>query len=403
MDKCEKCGMILNDDCVVAWKCKECGKAFEVTLGKLRKIQELKSKNADKHLLKCSSCGCSLDDGDEKIICKCSVCGNVSGGNLEYFTSANKDTDDEKINDNNQAIDLIECPECGKKILKDSKLCSYCGYPLGEKKSFHKSAKSLLLIAVILVALIVFFVIKAFPKCEHEYDEGIIKKEATCVDEGIKTFTCKLCSEEKTETIPLAEHTYDSGEITKEASCTEEGEKTLTCKLCGNEKVEPIKIKNHEYEEKIIKEATFEEEGIKTFICKNCGDSYTESILVRDDKVVLTVEEKINYEQDTSAWRFQPFVELICKIENMTDKDIKGISGKLIVNDLFGKHIITIDWDITGQNIPANGSITQKDYGVEINQFMDEHMRLYNTDYDDLKFEYKVKQIVYTDGTVESL
>lgn len=238
--------------------------------------------------------------------------------------------------------------------------------------------------------------------CKHEYDEGKITKEATCKEEGVKTYTCQLCGEEKTEAIPLAEHTYDSGKVTKEATCTEEGEKTLTCKTCGNEKVETIKTKNHEYEEKITKEATFTEEGIKTFTCKNCGDSYTETIPIRDDKVIFTVEDKINHEKDTSAWIFSPFVELICKIENMTDKDIKGIEGDLIVNDLFGKQIIKIGWDVTGEDIPANGFITQKGYGLEINEFMDTHMKLYNTDYDDLKFEYEVKQIVYTDGTTES-
>lgn len=201
--------------------------------------------------------------------------------------------------------------------------------------------------------------------CNHEYDGGKVTKEATCQEEGIKTYTCKLCNKEKTETIPLAEHTYDSGKVTKEA--------------------------------------TFTEEGLKTFTCKNCGDSYTEAIPVREDKVVLTVTNKINYEADVDAWRFSPFVELVYKIENMTDKEIKGVEGELVVKDLFGKKIITIGWDITGENIPANGSITQEGYGVEINQFMDVHMKLYNTNYDDLKFEYNVKKIVYADGTTESL
>lgn len=239
--------------------------------------------------------------------------------------------------------------------------------------------------------------------CEHEYDEGKITKEATCKEEGIKTFTCKLCGEEKTESTPLAEHTYDSGKVTKEATCAEEGEKTLTCKICGDKKVDSIKVKAHDYEEKITKDATFQEEGIKTLTCKNCGNSYTESIPVKDDKIILTVENKINHEKDTSAWRFNSFVELVCKIENMTDKEIKGIEGELIVNDLFGKEIMIIDWDITGKDIPANGFITQEGYGLEINEFIGTHMKLYNTDYDDLKFEYNVKQIVYTDGTTESL
>ena len=211
---------------------------------------------------------------------------------------------------------------------------------------------------------------------EHTYDTGKVTKKSTCTEEGIKTSVCKLCGEEKTEPLSLAEHTYDSGKVAKESTCTEEGEKTLTCKICGNEKVETIKIKDHDYEEKITKEATFKEEGIKTFICKDCEDSYTEAIPVRDDKVVLTVEDKINFEKDTSAWRFNSFVEFVCKIENMTDKDIKGIEGELIINDLFGKLILTVGWDITGEDIPANDFIIQKGYGLEINEFMDTNVKL---------------------------
>lgn len=237
--------------------------------------------------------------------------------------------------------------------------------------------------------------------CNHEYDEGEITKAATCKEEGTKTLTCKLCGKEKTETIPFAEHVYDNGKVKKDATCTEEGEKVLTCKVCGAEKTETIKMKEHNYEEVITKEATFTEEGTKTFTCKDCGYSYTESIPVRDDKVVLTVIDKINYEEDRDAWRFSPFVELVCKIENMTDKEIKGVEGELVVKDLFGKEIMTIGWDVTGENIPANGSITEEGYGLDINQFMDDDMKLYNTNYDDLKFEYNVKQIVYADGTTE--
>ena len=239
--------------------------------------------------------------------------------------------------------------------------------------------------------------------CEHEYDEGKITKEATCIEEGVKTFTCSLCGKEKTETIELAEHTYDNEKITKEATCTAEGEKVFTCEVCGNEKTEKIKTKEHNYEETVTQEATFTKEGIKTFTCKECGDSYTESIPVRDDKVVLTVVDKVNYDVDLDEWRYSPFVELICKIKNRTDKAIKGVQGELVVNDMFGEEITTINWDITGESIPANGSITQDGYGLEINQYMDDDMKLYTTDYDDLKFDYKVKQIVYEDGTNETI
>lgn len=239
--------------------------------------------------------------------------------------------------------------------------------------------------------------------CEHEYNEGIVTKEATCLETGEKIYTCNLCQKEKMESIPLADHKYDNGTITKEATCTEKGIKTLTCTVCNATNEEPIPTIAHEYTEDITKEATFEEEGIKTFTCKNCGDSYTESIPARDDKIVLTVIEKNDIPEDTSAWRFSPFVELMCRVENMTDKDIKGVQGVLTINDLFGVEILSMHWDITGEVIPAHSYIIQENYGLDINEFRNDHMKLYNTNYSDLQFEYKVTQIVYTDGTNEIL
>ena len=76
-NKCPKCGMNLNDDCIFVWKCPECGKAFKINFSKLEQVQEWKRNNVGNHLIKCSSCGYALDDGNEHITCKCSSCGNV--------------------------------------------------------------------------------------------------------------------------------------------------------------------------------------------------------------------------------------------------------------------------------------------------------------------------------------
>ncbi len=43
----------------------------------------------------------------------------------------------------------------------------------------------------------------------HEWDEGVITTEATCKEKGVKTYTCKTCSETKTEDIPKStQHQY---------------------------------------------------------------------------------------------------------------------------------------------------------------------------------------------------
>lgn len=140
MDKCKKCGVNFDDNCIIIWKCTKCGKAFKVDFYKLHKIQEMKKQKLGQHLVKCSSCGSILDDGNEKIVCKCSSCGNVLGGNLTYFVGDNS-INNAEINPSNSYPDLIECPECGKKILSDSRICSYCGYQLGDIEEKKDSIK----------------------------------------------------------------------------------------------------------------------------------------------------------------------------------------------------------------------------------------------------------------------
>lgn len=49
--------------------------------------------------------------------------------------------------------------------------------------------------------------------CQHTYDAGVVTKEASCTEKGVKTFTCTKCKETKTEDIP-AGHKYEDGVCT---------------------------------------------------------------------------------------------------------------------------------------------------------------------------------------------
>ncbi len=195
------------------------------------------------------------------------------------------------------------------------------------------------------------------------------------------------------------EHEYDNGVITKDATCTEEGEKTFTCSLCEETRTENVSKKEHTYKEEITKESTFKEEGEKTFTCEVCGDSYTESIPVRNNEVAVTVTGKSNLPTDLAAGRYSDRVELSFDITNNTDKNIKGVQGSLTVYDLFGEKIMKSDCDFTGNNVPSGESIAVNNLGMDINQFMEYHVKFYNTDFADLKFEYEVTNIVYEDGS----
>ena len=161
------------------------------------------------------------------------------------------------------------------------------------------------------------------PLGEHSWDNGKVTKEATCTEDGEKTYTCTVCNTTKTEVIPATGHqhkevrnakkatctedgytgdtyctdcntklesgtvinklghTWDNGVITKEATETEEGVKTYTCKTCGETKTEKIPVTSHHWDQgTITKKATCTENGEKTYHCTDadCDKTYVETI-----------------------------------------------------------------------------------------------------------------------------
>lgn len=251
---------------------------------------------------------------------------------------------------------------------------------------------------VIICSVIVVFLLglAGCKKCDHTYDLGEITKDSTCTVAGEKTYNCILCGETKIEPLALREHSYKE-EVTREATCAEEGEKKLTCTVCEATKTESTPLIEHTYKESVTKMATFKETGEKTFTCEICGDTYTETIPVRDDEIVVTVTDKINIPEDLNAHRYSDSVKFVFDVENRTDKTVKGVQGTLTIYDLFDKKILSVNCDFTGNSIAPNGSISVSDLSMEINQFRDSNVKLYNTDYSDLKFDYKVTEIVYSD------
>ncbi len=82
-------------------------------------------------------------------------------------------------------------------------------------------------------------------ECNHIYDNGVVTKEATCIENGVKTYICTLCKATKTESIPKTDHTFTEYTITKDSTCTEIGEKTRTCKICNFIETAIIDKKEH--------------------------------------------------------------------------------------------------------------------------------------------------------------
>lgn len=138
----------------------------------------------------------------------------------------------------------------------------------------------------------------------HTWDNGKVTEEATCKKEGIKTYTCSICGDTKTEAIPKKDHTWDEGKVTKKATCTEDGLKVYTCKNCGETKEEILKATGHQHTEvRNEKKATCKEKGYSGDIyCADCGElikkgSATEKA---DHTWKLTKEQNATCEADGS-------------------------------------------------------------------------------------------------------
>ena len=70
------------------------------------------------------------------------------------------------------------------------------------------------------------------PLGEHDWDQGIVTEEPTCVAEGVKTHTCQICGEVENRSIPVSDHHYTSEVIG--ATCTEYSYVRYTCIDCGH-------------------------------------------------------------------------------------------------------------------------------------------------------------------------
>ncbi len=123
-------------------------------------------------------------------------------------------------------------------------------------------------------------------------------------------------------------------------------------------------------------------------------DAKTEAAVDEINKDVIV--SFISKRNTTSG--YSEFIELQRAYKNDSGKDIAGIKGVMVFKDIFGDKIIAIK-DSMDHTIKAGETYVMKGYGLDYNQFMPEHQKLYNTGFDKIKFVYVPQAIVFTDGT----
>ena len=119
------------------------------------------------------------------------------------------------------------------------------------------------------------------PAKGHQWNDGEITTAPTCTEKGVKTYTCSVCDETKTEAIDPKGHT-PVDVAAKDATCTEKGNTAGTkCSVCDTilSGVEEIPANGHQWNDGEITTApTCTEKGVKTYTCSVCDETKTEAI-----------------------------------------------------------------------------------------------------------------------------
>ena len=100
-----------------------------------------------------------------------------------------------------------KAPTCTETGLTDGVRCSVCGVVLTPQSEI--------------------------PATGHKWDEGVVTTAPTCENAGVKTYTCTVCHETRTEAIEATGHTVEEVPE-KPATCEEPGHTAGTkCSVCG--------------------------------------------------------------------------------------------------------------------------------------------------------------------------
>ena len=177
-------------------------------------------------------------------------------------------------------------PDCGATEnqahnFDDSGVCSVCGYKKEQAQECqHEYGAWQYADADCHIRNCVKEGCSAVETQAHTWDNGVVTKEPTTTEKGVRTYTCTVCKGTKTEDIQMLEHqhswstdwtsneqfhwhdctaagctltdngqkngfgahTFDKGTVTKEATTTSAGTIEYKCTVCGRVKQEQIPI-----------------------------------------------------------------------------------------------------------------------------------------------------------------
>jgi len=112
----------------------------------------------------------------------------------------------------------------------------------------------------------------------------------------------------------------------------------------------------------------------------------------------VTLASKTFRPSNAMAGRYSDVVAFTFAVNNKGAKPISGIKGRFRFEDQFGDLIKELNLSMD-ENIAANQTQLVSGYSMDVNQFMDDDVKLANTDFSKLKATFIPEMIVFADGT----
>lgn len=177
----------------------------------------------------------------------------------------------------------------------------------------------------------------------HKF-EKVSESPATCKEEGVITYKCKVCGTTKVETTKKLEHDYRTvTNASLVATCTKPGVELKVCSVCGDTVTKTVAAKGHKKGDEVLRgyaqyntkgelqpvtvnnasaKATCTQDVAETYTCANgCGE-----------KITAIVEKRLEHRIDTT----KPVKEGIIKI---TGKNVDGTN--IYEKDSKGDYVVT--------------------------------------------------------------
>ena len=182
-----------------------------------------------------------------------------AGSKSRHCSRCDAKTDETVIpaTEHTPVIDAAVAPTCTKTGLTEGKPCSVCNTVLTPQTTVEK--------------------------LPHSWDDGVVTREPTCTEEGVKTFTCSQCHNTKTEPIPALDHDWGEWVVTIPATEEMDGSKTRTCQRDSNHtETQTIPKLNHthnmEYHPAVDADCGKGTAGnIEYWVCSGCNKVFSDA------------------------------------------------------------------------------------------------------------------------------